>query len=281
MAELTKQATRKAGRRHAWLDSLLWLLPVMALALGLNIAGREATLPWLVTLWLLISLVMWAGLWRRGLSRRRAFLTAYLHPGSRWRWRLRGGALLALRLWLQSALLALVLLVALVRQQQDLLWWLLGASLLVLVALHSLLQRGLRPHIAPVYLPELSWRLTLALQFILLFTALAGLALFVDYPDFTDASLRQALWHEMARERAASPWLEALLQAAAAKDALVWWLSQQLLPGVGSPLLRAGAWLLLLAAEGLFVWSWLVLAAGAASLSGQPLPASPRPDQVE
>ena len=261
---------------HAWLNSLLWLLPVMALLLGLNIAGRDATLPWLLLCWLLISLVMLAGLWRRALSRRRAFLSAYLHPGSRWRWRLRGGPVMALRLWLQSAVLALVLLVAVVRLQQDLLWWLLGASLLVLVGLHRLLQRRLRPHIAPLYLPELSWRLTLAVQFMLMFAALAWLALFGDYPDFSDASLSQALWHEMARERAASPWLEALLQVAAGKDALVWWLGQQLLPGIGSPLLRLGAWLLLLAAEGLFVWAWLVLAAGAASLSSAPLPAFPR-----
>lgn len=257
-----------ADRAHEWIYALLWLLPAIAGLLLLNILGRSAPTWVLVGAWLLISLVMLAGLWLRALSRRHAFLTAYLHQASPWRLHLRGGPLLALRLWLGAALLSLVLLVAVVRLQQDLLWWLLAASLPVLIGLQLLVRRSLRAHVAPVYLPELSWRVTLGLQFVTLFGAMAWLALYGAYPDFADVSLRQALWHEMSRERALSAPLEALLQLAAAKDALALWLGQQLLPALGNRLLRMTGWLLLLAAEGLFVWSYLVFAAGVAALPG-------------
>ena len=176
--------------------------------------------------------------------------------------------MLALRLWLAAALLALVLLVAVVRLQHDLLWWLLAASLPLLIGLQALVSKLLRAHVSPVYLPELSWRVTLALQFVTLFGAMTWLALYATYPEFADVTLTQALWHEMSRERAASAPLEALLQLAAAKDALALWLGQQLLPALGSPLLRMAGWMLLLAAEGLFVWSYLVFAAGVAALPG-------------
>lgn len=257
-----------AANAHEWLHALLWLLPAVAALLVLNILGRSAPSWVLVIAWLLISLVMLAGLWVRALSRRHAFLGAYLHHTSPWRLRLRGGPLLALRLWVGAALLALVLLVAIVRLQQDLLWWLLAASLPVLIGVQALVRRLFRAHVSPAYLPELSWRVTLRLQFVTLFGAMAWIALYGSYPEFADVTLKQALWHEMSRERAASVPLEALLQMGAAKDALALWLGQQLLPALGTPLLRIAGWTLLLAAEGLFVWSYLVFAAGVAALSG-------------
>jgi len=267
---MTQQPGHQASApvAHAWLWALLWLVSAMAGLLLLNILGRSSPTWVLVMAWLLISLIMLAGLWVRALSRRQAFLTAYMHQASPWRARLRGGPVLALRLWLVAALLALVLLVAIVRLQQDLLWWLLAASLPVLIGLQALVGRLLRRHVSAVFLPELSWRVTMALQFVMLFCAMAWLALYGQYPEFAEVTLRQALWHEMSRERALSAPLEGLLQLAAAKDALALWLGQQLLPAVGSPLLRMAGWLLLLAAEGLFVWSYLVFAAGVAALPG-------------
>jgi hypothetical protein len=257
-----------APEPHEWVYALIWLLPAVAGLLALNILGRGAPTWVLVLAWLVISLVMLGGLWIRALSRRHAFLGAYLHQASPWRRRLRGGPVLALHLWLQAAVLALVLVVAIARLQQDLQWWLLTASLPVLIGLQALVRRLLRAHVSPAYLPELSWRVTMALQFATLFGAMAWLALYGQYPEFAEVTLKQALWHEMSRERAVSGPLEALLQLAAAKDALALWLGQQLLPALGSPLLRLGGWTLLLAAEGLFVWSYLVFAAGVAALPG-------------
>ncbi|WP_111655962.1 hypothetical protein [Isoalcanivorax indicus] len=265
MAEVTTD-TRRLPRWH-WVDQGLWLLVPVALMLGLHLAGRQWSHGALVLAWLLLAAVMQAGLWRRALSRRQAFLAAYLHADSRWRWRLRGGLLLWLRQALQALLLALVLGVAVVRTQQEVLWWLLAATLPAIVVVQAVCERLLARHAAPRYLPELAMRVTLAALFLLLFAVVTLLALHAPYPDYGEVGLRQALWHAMQAQQAHSPWLEALLQGAAAKDALVNWLGQQHLPGSGSPMLRIGGWLVLLAANGLFVWSYLVACAGALTLA--------------
>jgi hypothetical protein len=55
---------------------------------------------------------------------------------------------------------------------------------------------------------------------------------------------------------------QALLQAAAAKDALRLWLAQQLMPQPGASLAELLGWLLVIAEEGLFVWSYLLVCNG-------------------
>jgi hypothetical protein len=51
------------------------------------------------------------------------------------------------------------------------------------------------------------------------------------------------------------------MQLAAAKDALAWWLGQQLLPGAMQPGLQLAAWTVLLATNALVVWSYLMICA--------------------
>lgn len=276
MAEVTTD-TRRLPRWH-WVNQGLWLLVPMALLLALHLSGRQWSHAGLMLAWLLLAAIMQAGLWRRALSRRQAFLAAYLHADSRWRWRLRGGLLLWLRQAAQALVLALVLGVAVVRLQQNGFWWLLAATLPLMVIVQGVCERLLARHAAPRYLPELAMRVTLVALFLVLFVVATVLALRVAYPDYTDVGLRQALWHAMQAQYAHSAWLEALLQAAAGKDALVSWLGQQYLPGSGSPMLRIGGWLVLLAVNGLFVWSYLVACAGALTLARRridPLTRSP------
>ncbi|MEX0730974.1 MAG: hypothetical protein WED00_11360 [Aquisalimonadaceae bacterium] len=244
------------------LSDMCWLLLPMAVLLTLNIGGARLPTAALVPVWLLFAAAIFAGLWVRALSRRHAFLCAYMNPGSAWRERWRGGVLLALTQLLPAALLAALLIIAIVRVDDTFTWRLLLLNLPALVLMHALVRRALAFHVAARYLPELSWRLTLRLNFLVLFPALAIAAMYGSYPELANATLKQAVWHEMARQEAVSEILMTLMRIAAAKDALGWWLGQQLLPGLGEPLFRTGGWLLLLAVEGLFLWSYLLLSAG-------------------
>lgn len=253
---------------------MLWLLPSMGVLLALNIGGSSLPTSALLAVWMLLTAVMAVGLWVRAVSRRHAFLSAYLVPGSRWRRRWRGGVVLGLTQIAQAALLAMVLTVAAVRLDDTPAWQLLLFNLPVLVLLHHVIRHLLAAHITATYMPELAWRLTLRLDFLMLFPALAVVALYASYPALSDVTLTQAIWHEMGRQEAVSGVLTDLMQIAAAKDALSWWLGQQLLPGLGEPLFQTGGWLLLLAAEGLFLWAWLVLNVGMLELvrRRKPLP---------
>lgn len=250
--------------------NMCWLLLPMAGLLALNIGGARLPGPGLLVVLMLLSAVMFGGMWTRALSRRRAFIAAYLRRESPWYQRWRGGVLLGAVQAGQALVLGLVLLVAAVRLEDGMAWRLLLLNLPVLVLLHALVRHLLVPHVAARFLPELAWRLTLGLNFVLLFPALAVAAAHASYPDLAEATLTQAIWHEMARQEAASAALEALMRVAAAKDALAWWLGQQLLPGLGGPLFQLGAWTVLLAAEGLFLWSYLILNAGMLTLVERP-----------
>ena len=242
---------------------LLMLALVALPLLALNIVGTRLPSLALLLVALGLALGIAAGLWPRARSRRAAFLAAYVRddsPLQRW---LAGGLLLRAWQGLLAIPLALVLMVGVIRLSQNSIWALLLVSLPALAALHSLAGRLLRRHVAPVFLPELSWRITLAVAFLLLWLLLGLAALQQAYPDFSELPLATALWHEASRQQAHSVPLQWLLQAAAMKDALVWWLGQQMLPGVGDTLLRAGGWLVLLASSGVFVLAFLLLVAGA------------------
>jgi hypothetical protein len=241
---------------------LLWLCGPALLLLGLNMLGARLPTAALLLAWLLLSAVMAAGLWRRALSRRQAFVQAYIVPQSRLaRW-LRGGWLLRLRQWCVALLLGLVLLVGVVRLEDSLAWWVLLGGLPLLALCTGVAEGHLGRHVTPVYLPALSMRVALWSSFVLLLCLMTVLALFGHYPDFQNVSLIDALWSEAGRQHAVSAPMLWLLQAAAMKDALAWWLGQQWLPGLGEPLFRYGGWLVLLAADGLFLLGLLALGAG-------------------
>ncbi|MBN1238401.1 MAG: hypothetical protein JXB36_07855, partial [Gammaproteobacteria bacterium] len=156
----------------------------------------------------------------------------------------------------------LLLMVALVRLTDAEAWIVLVAAPPVLVLLQRVGQGVLAAHANAAYLPELAWRGAIAVAGVAMMAALVWLALHRAYPDFGGVSLESAVWHLVDQERARSEWAAALLQTAAAKDALRLWLAQQLMPQPGVSLVQGLGWLIVVAEEALFVWSYLLLNSG-------------------
>ena len=129
-----------------------------------------------------------------------------------------------------------------------------SGALLVFAAV----MRGLERHANALYLPALAWRLAAAVVGSVLLIALIIGAFHRAYPDLAEVGLERAVWHFVDQERARSAFVEVLLQIAAAKDALRLWLAQQLMPQPGGSLAQAAGWVIVLAEEALFVWSYLL-----------------------
>jgi len=244
-----------------WHD-ILCLLAVAALAWGFHVVARILPTAALLLAWVLFTALIAAGLLGRARVRRRAFLAVWIAPASALQRWLRGGVLLALRPVLLGAGLALLLMVALARIQDPRVWLALIAAGPVLVLLRALLARRLARHAGALYLPILSWRAAALPVGAALTATLMALAWHQAYPDFAGVSLERAVWHMVDQEQARSGPGLALLQAAAAKDALRLWLAQQLMPAPASSLWNLLGWLLVLVEEVLFVWSYLLAAHG-------------------
>lgn len=244
------------------LHDILCLLAVAALAWGFHVFARVLPTAALLLAWLLFTTLIAAALLHRARVRRRAFLAVWIAPASPLQHWLRGGAMLALRSVLFGAGLALLLMVALARIQDPRVWLALIAAGPVLVVLRALLARRLDRHAGALYLPILSWRAAALPVGAALAVALVALAYHQAYPDFAGVSLERAVWHMVDQEQARSGPGLALLQAAAAKDALRLWLAQQLMPAPASSLWNLLGWLLVLAEEVLFVWSYLLAGHG-------------------
>src|SRR5690606_17164919 len=142
-----------------------------------------------------------------------------------WSKRLRGGWFMAARETALASALALLLLVALIRLDDPNDWLVLIAAAPVLVLLQAALRKGLAAHASAAFLPELVWRAALALTGMAMLAALVLIAFDRAYPDFGGVSLERAVWHLVDQERSRSGWAEALLQLAAAKDALRLWVA--------------------------------------------------------
>jgi hypothetical protein len=232
------------------------------LAWAFHLYARVMPTMLLAGCWVLFAALIAVALYRRARVRRRAFLAVWVAGGSplqRW---LRGGPLLAARPVLLGALLALLLSVALARIGDYRAWLLLVAAMPVLVLSRAWLAGRLAGHAGALYLPILSWRLAAAAVGGLLAALLVLLAFHQAYPDFAGVSLERAVWHMVDREQARSGPAQALLQLAAAKDGLRLWLAQQFMPAPATSLAQALGWLLVLAEEGLFVWSYLLMGHG-------------------
>jgi hypothetical protein len=160
---------------------------------------------------------------------------------------------------LAALFLTLVLMIALIRLRDPDVWIVLLAAGLALVASQALLRYLLRPHASPLYLPALSWRVSVVLIAALMLAVLTAMALHQAYPAFAGVSLERAVWHLADQEQARGATTHMLLQMAAAKDGLRLWLGQQLMPVPGMSLLQLFGWLLVLVDEALFVWSYLLL----------------------
>lgn len=244
-----------------WRD-LLCLLGAAALAWLYHLFARVLPTTALAAAWALFAAAIAMALLRRARVRRRAFLAVYVaaaSPLQRW---LRGGVLLALRPLVLGGLLALLLMVALARSGDHRTWLALIASGPALVLLRAWLTGRLAGHAGSLYLPILSWRAAALPVGAVITAVLAGLAFHQAYPDFSAVSLERAVWHMVDQERARSGPAEVLLQAAAAKDGLRLWLAQQLMPAPATSLVQWLGWLLVLAEEVLFVWSYLLMSHG-------------------
>jgi len=241
------------------LRDMLALFALTAAVWLVHVYGRLLPTAALAAVWAVIAILIAAALFRRARIRRAVFLAAYFHGESRLGRRLRGGWLMAARQALLAAVLALLLAVALIRLDEREAWAVLVGSVPILVLMHGLLRRALAPHASPAYLPELAWRVTLTAAGTLMLAALVLLAFHRPYPELGAVSLDRAVWHLVGQERARSEWAQNLLQMAAAKDALRLWLAQQLMPQPGTSLAQALGWLIVLAEEAVFVWSYLLL----------------------
>jgi hypothetical protein len=232
--------------------ALLWLL---------HLFGRALPTAALAGAWGALAVAIAGGLFWRARIRRRAFLRAYVAPGSplaRW---LRGGWLLAARQTIVAGLLAGLLVVAVIRTSTPV-WMVLLVSVPVLAAMQVAVRRALAAHVNAGYLPELSWRVCLLLVGMAMLVVVTALALHQPYPNFATVSLERAVWHLVDQERARSEAMLTLLQMAAAKDGARLWLAQQLMPTPGASLVQWAGWLLVVAEQALFVWSYLLMCNG-------------------
>jgi hypothetical protein len=248
------------------LNDMLWLLPVPFLLILASRFGSVLSDRAVVAAVLGTAVLMAAGIWLRAVVRRRIFLAGAVRGESPWyRW-LRGGAGLALFALLAAVPLAAILLVAVVRPTGSYLLVGLVLNVPVLVLLRQFWARRLAAHAVPRFQPVLALRLALAVNFLLLFLALALAAVFQSYPDFGALTLTEAMLSEAGRQQAASGLLQGLMQLAAAKDALSWWLGQQMLPGAMQPGLQFAAWAVLLATNAMVVWSYLLVCSSVLTL---------------
>jgi len=246
---------------------LVLLLPLGVLV-GLGQVGRSFSDFALILVVTGLALIMSAGLWLHAVARRRLFLASCLVPTSRWRQRLRGGGMLWLFAFMRALPLALILSVAVQRvDAHDPLVMLLVVNIPLLVLLRHFWQQRLTGDVLIGYLPFIAGRLAMLVNLGVLLMVLIFFAFNTSYPDFAEVALRDAILHEAGRQHAESQLLLAAMQLAAAKDALSWWLGQQLLPGTVQPALQLIGWTLLLATDVVVIWSYLVLCSATLDLT--------------
>lgn len=217
----------------------------------------------LILIWSAFSGVMAVGLWRHARRRRRVWLHAYLRSDSGWVTRLRGGLLMGLWQAVLALCLSAFLLVLLVRNSQPWLWAMLLLTGLLLPLCTHLLSRQFQGQVQSVYVSELALQCATTALALLLWGAVVWHALGVSYPDFRQASLEQAVWYTVSSQHARSDLLRILLELGAAADGLTQWLAQRLMPAPAQSAWQALGWMLLLARDALFVWSYLLLCRGA------------------
>lgn len=244
-------------------------LVLVAVILGLwgfALFARVLPTPAVLGVWFLVALVMLDALLPRKRLRRRAWLGVFFRERSAWRRRLRGGLLMAGLQLCKALVLSAALLSLLVRVEDTAVWRLLVAGALMLVLVRAWVQRWFARELNPAWRPEPVWWLSLRVAGVALLLMLVLLAFQRPQPDFTEASLAQAVWHQLDQEAARSDVLHEAVRMLAAKEGFQLWLGQHLsgLPVAGGAMV-ALVWLLVFLEQGLFVVGLLVLFNGALS----------------
>lgn len=197
------------------------------------------------------------GVARRGRLRCAAFRAVYVRPDSALGRRLGGGALIHVRAAVLGGILALVLFSALVRLADATAWAVLVVGAPAAACVFALWRNALQRAVTALYLPEIAWRLTIAVVGLAMAAVLVWAAFHRPYPDMSGVTLERAVWHFIDQERARSAAVQILLQLAGVKDGLKLWIAQQLMPQPGLSAGQAVGWLVVLAEEAVFVWSYL------------------------
>ena len=219
-----------------------------------------------IAVWIALALVMVSALFPRKRLRRQAWRRAYLEPASAWQWRLKGGVVMWACQAVKALVLSAVLMAILARVRDPAIWRLMLAGVLGLVVARAFSHRRLQRDLNEQYRPEVVWRLSLAVTGAVLVLVLVGLAFLRAQPDFTAASLAQAIWHQVDQEAARSGLLHEGLRLLAAKEGVQLWLAQNLgeLPVAGWPVIVV-VWLLVFIEQALFVTALLLLFNGVLS----------------
>jgi hypothetical protein len=228
----------------------LWLL---------QLYGRVLPTTAVLLLWVLLGLLLGRGLWLQASLQRRVWLAAFIRSGSGLQTLLQGGLFMMLMQVLPAMLLASLLLAALLRSADPVMWQLLLLGVLALPLALALATVVLRAHASVVYLPALAWRVGSFIVGLLLLAGLLAVALTAQYPDLGASSLEQSVWYMLSQEQARSAPLLSLLQVAAATDGLKLWLGQALLPAPAESVWQLLGWTIVFVQEVLFVWSLLLM----------------------
>ncbi|HRP76539.1 MAG TPA: hypothetical protein PKZ27_13130 [Rhodocyclaceae bacterium] len=243
---------------RAVLNDMLWLLPPLAVLVAVGLAGRSMNDGAFLIVTLAIAVTIMVGLGVRSRVRRGMLLASCIETESPWHRRLRGTLLLWLLALVRAVPLALILAVALARAAHPLTLVIFVLSAPGFVLLWRFCMVRMSTHVLPRFLPDIALRIAQFVALAMLVTGLSLAALFAAYPDLSDLSLGQAIVHEVRAQDADSAVLLALMQFAAGKDVVAWWLGQQLLPGLVEPVFQLAAWAIVLATDVLVVWSYLV-----------------------
>lgn len=250
------------------LKQMLAMLVMTAALWGALLFARVVTTPVLVLLWLSCAALLGMGLWHRAKRRRRVWLNAYLLEHSVLTVGLRGGLLMALWQACLALSLTLFLLLLLIRNDAAALWPALLVAALALPPLSYAAERILRAHFVPLYRHELASHAAVSIIALVLCGYVLWFAYNESYPELQALSLEQAVWSRVLLQEARSPALQLLLELAAAVDGASLWLAQRLLPAPAQSLWQGLGWILLLARDALFVWSYMLLCRGVLSVCG-------------
>lgn len=231
----------------------------------------EPYLGWvLLPVWAVAGYLIFASSIEAARLRRSAWLNQYLLADSLWHVRLRGGWLLSGWHLLLSALLALFMLVKLL-WLSPWLWLMLLLSLPLLWWLDSKLRRRLQSHVKPPLLNAVSRRLLVPLGAALLLCGYLLVSLSLSQPNMQGIGWIDALGRHMQHSQSSLPLLALSERGHQVLELSVQWALQNTLGDAdNSGILGVLAWSLLLISGSAFIWAWMRMLTGIATLRSKP-----------